>query len=236
MNKDIIYEYENVLLGNKSAISPYFFCQSPEQNERAALTLIKYAVETYLKWSPERLCKGLTWDIIYRLKLETAMRYVIFPPETDAQQDLFVVAAKLYPSMVRVNMREKTLLVYKRVLDGTLYKFPKEFFSNNHGVNRALICLQYALAHNAHFSSTKEMYEFFTAPQGAKFLKDNKLYATSIALYDYPLDYLHEALSSTADGTMNLASRSEFWYHFYKFKLTNNEQIRAMKKDGSFIA
>ncbi len=236
MNREVIYEYENVLLGNKNTISSYHFNQSPDNNEKTAIEIVRYAVEHYLRWTPEYLCEALSWDIIRLLKLDSIIKYIRFPPEADEEKDLFIIAHKLYPHRIRVNLREKTLLVYKRVLDGTIYKFPKGFFGDNKGINRALICLQYALSQYTQFDDVGDMYAFFSTPRGTKFLKQYKLYAPCIAMYKYPIDYIHDALPNNVDRTQNLAAKDEFWYMYYRFKIANAEQIREMKKEGTFIA
>lgn len=228
MDINMIYEYESILLGKKSGFSSFFFNHSDEANERSALELFDYVVKTYLRWTPEQVYNCMSWDIINRLKLDTIMRYIRFPPEMDVRTDLYVIASKLYPDKIKINSREMTLLVYKRVLSGELYKFPKGFFLQNRGINRAIICFQYMLGQYTAFSSVEEMYEFFSTPKGTKLLKQYKLNAVSVAIYEYPIDYLHASLPPEV--------KSQFYYNYYRFKLSNNEQIRNMKKNNTFIA
>jgi hypothetical protein len=192
------------------------------------LEIFRYAVEVYLRWTPEQVRDHLSWDTIYRMKLEPFMKYIRFPAETDETKDLFVIAHKLYPNRIRLDAREMTLIVYKRILSGELYKFPKGFFNGNKGLNRALICFQYMLIDYSGFQSIEDMYSYFACSKGTKLLKDYKLNAISTSMFRYNIDYLHEALPSSM--------KNEYFYKFYRFKITNNEQIRKLKKAGEFIA
>lgn len=228
MDKGIIYEYEGILLGKKSGFSSYFFTNSDASNEQIALDLIRYAIKVYLRWTPEQVRYHFTWDIVHRLRLESVIKYVRFPPESDEKNNLYILAGKLYPDAIKVDVRELTLLTYKRVLNGDLYKFPKGFFLQNKGINRAIICFQYMLSQYTSFANVKDMYAFFATPKGTKLLKDYKLNAAAIAMFEHPIDFLHVALPPDL--------KNQLYYNYYRFKISNNEQIRKMKNAKTFIA
>ena len=77
------------------------------------------------------------------------------------------------------------------------------------------------------FSSTEEMYKYFASSKGPKLLKKFRLNVACVTMFDHPIDFLHEALPEN--------QRDEFWYRYYKFKLSNNEQIRELKKKKEFV-
>ena len=52
MNRTILFEYDQILLGNKTDFSKHFFAKGTEYNEKTALDIIRYACEYYLRWSP----------------------------------------------------------------------------------------------------------------------------------------------------------------------------------------
>ena len=228
MNNVILYEYDTVLLGEKTSLSPYFFNKSNEQNEKLALEVIRYAVENYLKWSPAEMYQRFDEDVVKLMKLESIMKYVCFPPEADEKKDFFVIAGKLYPDKVKIDIKNMTLHIYKKVLAGKMYKFPKGFFDGGLGVYRAAVCLQYALTQKFHFDSIEEIYRAFSTARGTKILKDSKLQAARIVLYDYAIDYLHDSLSEE--------DQDEFLYHQYRFNIINEKQKRRMLEKGTFIA
>lgn len=228
MNLSLIYEYEMVLLDKKLTISSFFFNQSPQQNEKMALDVIRYAVEKYLKWSPTEMVEKFNADVIKQMKLDSIMRFILFPPEADEKRDYFVIAHKLYPKQVKLNNKEMSLMVYRRVLNGELYKFPKGFFDGSMGRYRAIICLQYVLAQKRIFNCSHDVYQAFASPRGTKLLKDYKLQAARMTMWNHAIDYVHDALPDI--------NKDEFWYRYYKFKIMDERQRREMLDAGTFIA
>lgn len=228
MLEELIYEYEMILIGKKNSFSGYFFNDTSEKNEAKALYVIDFAIKTYLGWTPREAIDLLTENVLKVMKLDLLTKYIIFPPEMNEKDDMYIITGKLYPKLVKVNSKEITLKVYKRVLEKDLYKFPKEYLSGDQqGKNRAIICFQYMLAQFTNFNSVQDMYKFFASSNGPKLLKKYRLNVACVSTYEHPIDFLHTALPSNI--------RSEFWYRYYKFKIVNNEQIRELKKDGKFI-
>ena len=228
MQNDILYEYETVLIGKKNAMSNYFFTGNEERNEKRALYVFKYAIEFYLGWSPKQAISHLDWKIIRLMKLDQLLKYIIFPPEMNEKDDIYIILGKLYPNLVKLDEKEITLKVYKRVLEKDLYKFPKEYLSGDEqGRYRAIICFQYMLSQFTSFNNAQEMYKFFSTSNGTKILKKYRLSIACISMFEHPIDFLHASLPSDA--------RDDFWYRYYKFKLSNNEQIRELKKKNKFI-
>ena len=220
--KEILYEYELILIGKKNSFTPYFFSFAPEYNERVALDVFKYASEVYLSWSPKEAATYLTMDIIRIMKLDTIIKYIRFPPELTVERDLFYIAYLLYPKQVPFNEKELVLRTYKEVLSGKLYKFPKEYLSDSLGMMRACVCFQYMVSQYLSFRNIEEMYEHFSSSKGTKDLKKYRLYAICTDMFEYPLDFLHEALPAH--------QKNEFLYHYYRFNFKNREQISNFKK------
>ena len=226
--RDVLYEYESILLGKKTAFSGYFFQEDADKNEQKALYVIKFALRYYLNWNKAQICQYLDWKIINCMKLESLMKYIQFPPEMSARDDIFIVKGKLFPDEVPLNEKEITLKVYKRVLEKDLYKFPKEYLSGDRvGMYRAVVGFQHMLTLIPPFESIADMYKYFASSKGPKLLKKYRLNISCVSMFDHPIDFLHEALPKS--------QKDEFWYKYYKFKISNNEQIREMKKDGTFV-
>lgn len=223
MQNGILFEYELMLLGKKNFFSPYFFSFSADHNERIALDVFQYAIEVYLKWSPEEAATYLTMDVIKLMKLDTILKYIRFPAELTVQRDLFYIAHLLYPKKVPFNEKELILRTYKEVLNGTLYKFPKEYLSDSLGMMRACICFQYMCSQFLTFTSIEEMYEHFTKSKGTKDLKKYRLYAICTDMFEFPLDFLHESLP--------MKQKNEFLYKFNRFYLKNKEQLNQIKRE-----
>lgn len=227
MYKELIYEYEMILMGKKVGFSTFFFSESGERNERKALFIIGYGIKHYLKWTPEQAVASLSMEALRMLKLESVLKYINFPPEMDTKDNMYILAGKLYPNLIKLDNKEITLKVYKRVLEKDLYKFPKDYLSGDHqGRNRAIICFLYMLEQFTTFGSVKEMYQYFSTSNGTKLLKRYRLNVACVSMFEYPIDFLHEALP--------VAEKDEFWYRYYKFKMIANDQIRQMRKDGTY--
>ena len=225
-DNSLYLEYELILLGKKNSFSPYFFNYNAEYNEKKALLLFKYAIEGFLKWTPQEASTYLTMDIVKLMKLDMIIKFIRFPAELDMERDLFYIAHLLYPKIVKFDNKELILRTYKEVLDGKLYKFPKEYLSGSMGATRACVCFQYMISENLPFNNIQEMYRFFSTTNGVKALKKHRLYAICTDIFDYPIDFLHEALSDK--------QKNEFFYHYYKFNITNREQITELKKRGMY--
>ena len=225
MDKQVLlYEYEQILLGNKLGFPPYYFKYGDDTCQNYALYIIKFAVENYLKWDPWDFKNHYTQEISIQMKLEPLMKYIEFPPELDKTKDYYYLSALIYPNIIKIDIKELVLKTYKDVLEGRLCKFPKEYLSGTKGMMRASICLQYMLSQNYTFSSIREIYKFFSEPAGARALKQYRLSNICNEIYEHPIDYIHESLPRS--------QQDEYWYHFYRFKVFNNLQIKQLKKQA----
>lgn len=221
----LYHEYEQVLLGNKSSISTYYFKFGENPAQTYALGIIKFAVENYLKWDPFTFRDFYSKEISIQLKLEPLMKYIEFPPELDKTVDYYYLSAMIYPDIISFTPDTLILKTYKNILDGKLKKFPKEYLSGSRGMMRAGICLQYMLNNFMSFSTTKDIYEFFSKPDGIKALKEYRLAPICAEMFDYPIDYIHESLPES--------QKDEFYYHYYKFKMINSNYVHKLYKTKS---
>lgn len=223
MDKQILlYEYEQILLGNKTGFAPYYFKYGDDTSQNYALYVIKFAVENYLKWDPWDMKNHFTKEVAIQLKLEPLMKYINFPPELNKESDYYYLSTLLYPNVIKIDIKQLVLRTYKDVLSGRLCKFPKEYLSGTEGMMRAGICLQYMLNQHYTFPTIKDMYKFFSEPAGSRALKEYRLNNICNEIYDCPLDYLHEALPNV--------QKNEYWYHYYRFRVFNSQQIKKLKK------
>lgn len=221
----LLYEYEQILLGNKTGFAPYYFKYGDDTSQNYALYIIKFAVEHYLKWDPWDMKNHYNKEISEKMKLEPLMKYIEYPPELNKETDYYYLSSLLYPNIIRIDIKELVLRTYKNVLDGSLCKFPKEYLSGTKGMMRAGICFQYMLSKYFVFNSIKDMYKFFSEPSGLKALKEYRLSNICNEIYEHSIDYLHESLPKN--------QQDEYWYHYFRFKVFNNIQIKKIKKSNS---
>ncbi len=207
----IIHEYNEVLIGRKSLVPAFFFGQTEREAEATALIIFRYAFDTYLGWSPEELRENLTYEIIEKLKLKQALKYIMYPPEFDKKKDMFYIVWKLYPHTANITLNEQVLRVYRMVLNGDLIKFPKEYFSGNEGRIKACICLNYMITEYMAFDTIEELYEIFASPAINSYFQQYRLNSLCKSLFLNPVDYLHTMLPST--------QKIPFLFYYYSFEL-----------------
>jgi hypothetical protein len=219
ISQNLLYEYQLLLLGKIPSIQPDLFEGEAKQKEKAALDILRYAVEQLLRWSPQEMAAKFNGDVITKLKLTKIVSYVIFPPEADKKRDYFVYAHKLYPHIIPMDLYTLTILTYKNVHERRLVKFPKGFFDDNLGRTRALLCMNHALSIDGHFTSKRELYKTFSETAGAQFIQKHRLDLARRLSWSNPIDFVHEALP--------LNDRDEMWRHYYKFLVTR----KALQKE-----
>ena len=219
ISKNLLYEYQLLLLGRIPAIQPDLFDGESKQKERAALEIVRYAVEKLLRWTPQEMAAKFNGEVIERMKLTKIVSYINFPPEADKKRDYFVYAHKLYPTIVPMDLYTLTILTYNNVHERHLVKFPKGFFDDNLGRTRALLCMNYALVRDGKFHSKQEMYKTFAESAGVQFIQAHRLDLARRLSWEHPLDFMHESLSKH--------DRDEVWYHYYKLKLKMKQASRV---------
>lgn len=194
VNKELMFEYDELLLGNRNGLSQGYFANGEMASEQNALELMRYAFETYLQWTPFELCDWLSWDVLELLKLKPIVRFVRFPLELNPERDLFYIACKLYPRTIHFSEADLTLAVYKKMLSGEIKKYPKEFFSGAEGMNRAAACLVYAIEQFMPVDNVYDLYAAFGKSSINRFLRKQKLMMVCNDLFGDPLDFLHFTL------------------------------------------
>ncbi|MFR6386616.1 MAG: hypothetical protein ACLUN4_13435 [Lachnospiraceae bacterium] len=205
----ILTEYEQILIGNRKEFSQTYLPRV--QNSNDLRKVLRYITEGILHWTPQQTKTFLTPKVVERLHMKRLIKLIKFPPELDPETDLFYVACFMYPGQISFNKRQRVLLVYEKVLQGELIKFPKEFFLLGYAEYNIHVCIQYALNHYTCFHSMEELYAFFADKRKFNaFARKVRLLDAVQLLYECPLDLLHESLSPDA--------RDEFLYHYYKYR------------------
>jgi len=215
---DILHDYENILLGNKQCPSDCFFTTFDEvQREKNALKVFRAAFEYYMNWSPEKVKDKVNKKVLEDMKLMPYLKFIIFPAELIALDDLWYLAVKLYPQKFVYNQRENINKMFQKVINGEMKKLPKDYLSDSEGELRACICLQYLISNYKQFSSFAEMYDFFSSLEGKNFLKKYRLLTPCSELFDSPIDFLHASLPTKY--------KQKMWKDFYKL----NDRFKTIK-------
>lgn len=211
-----IYNYEQIMLGKSKIYSSKLFYKnlkekgSLKSNNDVALSIIKYALEDLLEWTPEDIYYRLNQNVMEKLKLNSLLNYINYPIELDKKKDYFYIACLLYPKKFKVDLKKIALFTYKEVVNGTNKKMPKGFFVGEDGKYRAIICLNYILSLKKSFTSIEDYYDFFASRQSNVFIKEMRLKQAQDTHYSTVLDYGHDALDDE--------NKNNFLYTYHKVK------------------
>lgn len=195
------YVYDQIMLGNFKTCGKFFEKNSPGKisliNEKRVLKIIKYAIESYLKWSSDYAYEYFDSKIAEAMKLDVMIRkYVTFPIEIDSKHYYKYIISCLYPVQFPYDTKTYVIDYYKKILSGKIKGFKKGFFSGDLGNLRARICLGYVLDQLCpeQFPCIADMYDLFMGSRGNKLLRQYKLFSAGRDLFEFPLDYFHYSL------------------------------------------
>ncbi len=229
INKGLLYEYEEILLGERKNFSSFYFSHGQQANQNIAICIFRYAFEIFLSWTPEDIKNYINKDIIELMKLDKILIQFKLPEELDYQNSLIYIVHLMYPDIISFDRRELAINVYKRILNRELNKFPKKYLDGADGEKRACVCFQYMLEQLPPFKSVEDMYIFFSSSKGINKLKEFKLYIPCTELFETPIDFLYLSLPE--------AQQDYYLYHYYKFqyihaKILKKERIKQRKENN----
>ena len=220
-----LIEVEEILLNKRQHYSASFL--DKDTGHINVYEALRYIFEGFLKWPPIQVRDCLNAKVIHLMKMEPLVNRVPCPPELDRSRDFEYVAWHLYPETVNCNAKDLAIKVYHRLLNGEISRFPKGYFDGGpKGWFRARATFQSMLIEFFHFTSLEEMYAFFAGPEGRVAIKQYKLSVPLYELYETPLDYLHDALSSK--------QKCEELYQKYKKIVDANYRRRKNLYEGDF--
>lgn len=224
IDKGLIYNYLQVLLGETS-YSKVYFGKAAKETSRYAICVFRYAFDYLLRWSPKMVERYLNEDILKIMCLDKIYTYLPFPVDIRPNVDYWYVAHMLYPDEIPYNEEERVINTYKLMLagkgDGGLYRFPRHYFDNEIGRKRAFICLRFFIDRFCYFRSTEEMYQYFSSEAAEKELDAYALKLVWRQVFGSPVVYLNEMLSED--------ERNDFLFHYYEFLFRYRKESRNLK-------
>ncbi len=214
VNKGLLYEYTNILMGQSSAFSAAYFSRGSITNPLMAIEVFRYAIEVFLHWTPEEAVTMLNNDVMKEMHLDKIKSYLPIPYGFDYRDDYRWLVHLVYPSKVPYNEEDAVIDTYKAVLkgkaNGGLSKFPKGYFDGKSGRERAFICLRYFINLKGNFNNMEEAYAFFASPEGTKAINSNGLKLVLRDVFQSPVQFFHKSLPAD--------QRDEFLFHYYEFQ------------------
>lgn len=222
----LLNEYDEILLGKRKKFSSMYFGFPDKTNETMALSVIKYAIERYLKWTPKEAYNMLNKKVLKQLNLTSLLSYIEFPVELKKSTDIWYVVHKIYPHLFPLSKRRLITTLMSRIISGELNKIPSDYFFCEDGELRACVCLQYVLENFFLFKTIDDMYKFFANNKEVhKILVQYRLRNVYTLFYDSPLEFLHIALPED--------QKNEFLYQYYSFtnKFNNVDKLDKQEED-----
>lgn len=185
-------EYDSVMIHKQTLLSKEYFQGTAETNEKAALTVLRYALDSYVCLPPEIMLRRLNDRLVKQLHLIQIIKYIRIPPEFGKSKGLYMVMAAYNYKKVS-SLKFRTEYLYSQILSGSHQRFPDDYFFSEHPIEKAVICLRYAIKkYYVHFD-LKLLYNTFISPDINDILSKWKLSSACHILFDTPADYLHEA-------------------------------------------
>ncbi len=211
----VIYEYEEILLGKKSS---FLSCLGDdEKNGSMSVVPMKeikrrigyvwrYAIENLLGWTPQQALVYITDDIVKQLCLDKTLKKIGFNFKKEYAGHYEFVLQYAFPNEIRFDVREQAISEWERWRHGDRsghwknkkqkYKYPKNFFSDIYGIDRANYLMKHVVGMYLSDKSLKDQYLFFADKKDSrKFLSKHNLAKPIGIVYNTPLDYFHNALS-----------------------------------------
>lgn len=136
--------YEKILNGEMKAFSPYFF--NRQYRRFRIVVLVRYLVEDKLHMTPEEALHKITFDTLKQWKLVCLLKYVEnYKPIEHEYNRRYVkhLIYYAYPELPQPSLKERVITTYKEVLSGKRNCFPKNYFRDKYGEERAKICFEY---------------------------------------------------------------------------------------------
>ena len=227
-HSEYISAYEDILLGytmrkNNSPITGFprgcFSDDIPAvKRKQYAVEILRYAFINLLKWDSDVCLKSINKKIIVAMKLDTILPYLDIPDEYNSVVDPKFFTHLIYPDKVSFDRTSLDIQIYKDILNGKLEvgkdgvmrkkSYPKRFFQDTNGYERAILCMSYALKNNGCFEDIEDVYRKLCDPV-KHFIKDNKLVLAD-SNFETPIDFVHDALASS--------QQDMFYYAYYKYR------------------
>ena len=239
--KDIIENYEKALINpKKNGPDPHYFNKmggGQRNAEKYTLSLVAFAIEEILNYSPREAYMYLTKDMLEKLKLlSTIEKYVEFPSGLPDDMYITYLLSLIYPTQIHFSWAKFVTSIYISVTENTKKtpktkatkrSYPKKFFSGSTGEYNAMICLNTAINTKIKNSSPEELYEMFSnKKKGLQLLKSLKLnIPCKLKFGNDPLEYLHYSLPDEY--------KNDFLYHFYKFNNSLTQFLNGVEEDNS---
>lgn len=211
----LLFEYTEILLGNRKNYTDDYFEGNKATNEALAIAFIREVAHVYLQCDNLESAQAILNDRVFKkMKLDKILAYIIVPSYVDSADSTDYMISKIFSD--RFNEEEWIATRYcQRILQGTIAKFPKNYMQDDLGMQRACFCLRYFLTREFPSATSFELYRFASGSEFRAWIKKHCLSNTCSRLFATPIDYLDQALpNSMRNSILRLLYRSVYYMSF----------------------
>ena len=200
-----------------------------EAKQKDAIHVMVYVITGLMGLTPEEALvqfevPGRAREYIEKWKLEKVLEYIRLPPgiRKDNYRYLFSV---IFPGKITYDEDDQTLEVYRRVLEGEIPKYPRNFFVRKGSIKLCVMLMQYISTHMI-ADGPEDLYRIFSDHgEGNRILREAKLYPACRKFFKSPLEFVHTMLTHTKQANPLL-------YNYYSFKTAYEVAEKEVLKAG----
>ena len=198
--------------------------QASKEND--ALAVVRYAVTNILGWTPQEAFVFFNKEVMQKLKLDQACKYIQFPRDLSPNSDYWGIIYKAFPTQVSYEPYQRVLNMYKRLLKGEIKHFPRNVFDGTEGAEYLNSLLHYFISENIPANTVEDLYDAFGHSANiVKELKKAKLFYAYKNKFYSPLDWLHSSLEDESNS---------LYYHYQQYMDVfekTSQNIKQKKKE-----
>ena len=131
----------------------------------------------------------------------------------------------IFPGKITYDEDDQTLEVYRRVLEGEIPKYPRNFFVRKGSIKLCVMLMQYISTHMI-ADGPEDLYRIFSDHgEGNRILREAKLYPACRKFFKSPLEFVHTMLTHTKQANPLL-------YNYYSFKTAYEVAEKEVLRSG----
>lgn len=190
----LLLEYTEIMLGNKQHFSDDTFGGKKTNSEQIAADFMRMISKVYLQCESAAQAKALfTDDLIARMHLTGIIREIKVPDYIDNNDRRDYMMARIFTK----NFDPEKWAAERycnRVINGSLFKFPRNYMDGEIGIRRACFCLRYFLKMEKPNSSALDLLYFSASPDFRLWLQKHLLLNVCTRYFDSRVDFMFDAL------------------------------------------
>lgn len=193
-----VFEYQEILMGRKRDFTSTFRGTLRDSYIEAGY-IWHYAITQILNWNAAQALQYLTSEIVKRLELDKVFPYIDFDSRGYVCK-YRIILQYAFPGEIIYDEQEQAIDEWEHVchrgqyINDDGYHYPKKFFLDHDGLERAKILLRHVVGLYMSDESLLSQYEFFASSKARQWLKDMHLQYPLTLTYDSPLEYFHASL------------------------------------------